>query len=570
MSSEETTKKQLKDRIDDIMRLLYEVAAGNFDHDINIDSTEDELEGLIGGIMMLGQELKSSTVSRDFMESIYRGVADILIIITPDHKIERANDAVTKHLGYQPEELEGKDIELLMGLHQVNQYERIKEILKESQSHIESEFVLRKKDGSELETNSSFSLLYDNQKTQLGTILIAKDISQLKQSERDLKQAKENAEAANEAKSSFLANMSHEIRTPLNGMLGFIDLLTETTTTPLQRQYLKMVKVSGESLSKLLNDILDLNRVEQGKLSLEDIPFVLKEHLKSSLYPYKYLANEKGLKFELEMDEDLPDVVIGDPSRINQVIRNLVGNSLKFTEDGMIKIFFHSKWENNNYYLITRVLDTGIGIPEEKRANIFESFTQADSSTTRRYGGSGLGLTISKHLVKLMGGDISFESPARSFDMKQGTCFTFSTPLSIDNNHVKEEFGDSGNKRTTFNTPYEVLVVDDNDVNLLLAQKVLESMNLHVTVCRNGQEAVNEALRKNYDVIFMDIQMPVMDGYLATQHLREAEYYGPIIALSANVYKDDIKKCYQCGMNGHLKKPFTKEEIYNKVAAVVN
>ncbi len=569
MSLEETAKKYLKNRLDDIMKLLHEVAVGNFDHKLEIGEEEDELAGLIGGITMLGEELKASTVSRDFMESIYRGVADILIIISPNHRIERANEAVLNFLGYQPKELIGKAFDVLIAEDHVSLYDNIKEVLTIQPSHTASEFALRKKDGSELETSASFSSLYDNQKNHLGTIMIAKDITQIKETERQLQSAKEKAVAANEAKSSFLANMSHEIRTPLNGMLGFVDLLFETSVTETQKQYLSMVKVSGEALSKLLNDILDLNRVEQGKLGLENIPFVLDETLKSGLNPFRYLANEKGLTFDVDIDPDLPKLVIADPSRINQVVRNLVGNSLKFTESGFIKIVFSGNQVQDLYQLRASVIDSGIGIPVEKRNSIFESFTQADNSTTRKYGGSGLGLTICRHLVTLMGGSMHFESPPSSFKMSKGTCFTFEIPLLVDQSHAKDEFRKTAEDQFQFTTPYSILVVDDNDVNLLLAQKILESMNLHVATCKNGQEAVDEALQKQYDVILMDIQMPLMDGYVATQHLRNAEYHGPIIALSANVYKEDIKKCYQCGMNGHLKKPFTKEDIYHRLSTVL-
>lgn len=570
MPSEETAKKYLKNRLDDIMLLLHEVASGNFDHQLEVGEHEDELEGLIGGITMLGEELKSSTVSKDFMESIYRGVADILIIINPDNTIERANEAVFNYLGYQPDQLIGKELNTFLPANEIPRYQEIMSNLGANQTHTQTELKLSCKNGETLETSASFSTLYDNQKKHLGTIIIAKDISKLKNSERELKEAKERAEAANEAKSSFLANMSHEIRTPLNGMLGFVELLSETPTTNLQSQYLKMIKISGESLAKLLNDILDLNRVERGKLSLENIRFVLQETLKASLHPYKYLANEKGLRFELEIDENLPQVVSGDPSRINQVIRNLVGNSLKFTEEGSIKIQFQSIYINEAFFLQCSITDSGIGIPDDKKSNIFDSFTQADSSTTRKYGGSGLGLTISRHLVTLMGGNIWFESPPVAADWQTGSQFTFRVPLEIDEANGSDLLTADVKRYASFNHEYEILVVDDNEVNLMLAQKVLESMNLRVTVCKDGQEAVDTALRKHFDVIFMDIQMPVMDGYLATQHLRKAEYFGPIIALSANVYKDDIKKCYQSGMNGHLKKPFTKEEIYQKVAAVVN
>ncbi|MEQ8473272.1 MAG: ATP-binding protein [Marinoscillum sp.] len=553
------------------MNLIYEVAAGNFDYKLEMTNLEGELEGLIGGINMLGEELKASTVSKDFMESIYRGVADILIILRTDLTIERVNDMVTDHLGFVPEELMNKPFRSLVRDEDIPALNEIRDSLEIKNAHHAVDVYLARKDGTFLETSASFSALYDNQRKRLGTIIIAKDISALKESERELKIAKEKAEAASSAKSSFLANMSHEIRTPLNGMLGFIELLSETPTTEMQAEYLKMVKVSGDSLSKLLNDILDLNKVEQGKLTLESIRFVLEDSLKGCLYPYKYQANERGLKFDFEFDSKLPSMVIGDPSRINQVIRNLVGNALKFTEKGQINVRFElDEMHADNFTMKCVISDTGIGIPEEKIESVFESFTQADSSTTRRFGGSGLGLTISKHLINLMSGSIQVESPARSLEIDHGSVFTMKIPLQIDDSIQQSLQEGTAEFKPMFNRAYDILVVDDNDVNLMLAQKILESMNLRVYSARNGKEAVNMALKKNFDIIFMDVQMPIMDGYVASSKLRKSNYFGPIIALSANVYNEDIKRCYENGMNGHLRKPFTKKEIYNKVLSLVS
>ncbi|MEQ9307490.1 MAG: ATP-binding protein [Marinoscillum sp.] len=571
MSSVGSTEEYIKNRIEDIMNLIYEVAAGNFDYKLEMSNLEGELEGLIGGINMLGEELKASTVSRDFMESIYRGVADILIILRTDLTIERVNDKVLDHLGFPPQELVNKHFRSLIREEDIANLNQIRDSLETTNAYHAVDLLLARKDGTFLETSVSFSALYDNQKKRLGTIIIAKDISALKESERELKIAKDKAEAASRAKSSFLANMSHEIRTPLNGMLGFIELLSETKTTEMQAEYLKMVKVSGDSLSKLLNDILDLNKVEQGKLSLESIRFVLEDSLKACLYPYKYQANERGLKFDFEFDTKLPSMVVGDPSRINQVIRNLVGNALKFTEKGYINVRFELEdLQTDNFIMRCVITDTGIGIPEEKIESIFESFTQADSSTTRRFGGSGLGLTISRHLISLMAGEISVESPAKSIGINHGSIFTMKIPLQVDDTIQQSLQENAGDFKPVFDRSHDILVVDDNDVNLMLAQKILESMNLTVYSARNGKEAVTMALKKNFDIIFMDVQMPIMDGYAASAKLRKSNYFGPIIALSANVYNEDIKRCYENGMNGHLRKPFTKKEIYNKVLSLVN
>ncbi len=332
-AKDNTNDEYVRKRVDDISKLIYEVAAGNFDYKLKQRDVEGELEGLIGGINMLGEELKASTVSRDFMESIYKGVVDILIIITPDQTIDRVNDAVVDHLGYSPQDLIGRDFKTLLSTEDFSFLQDIQQHLASNGAYHNAELRLLRKDKSLLETSASFSSLFDNQKNHLGTIVIAKDITHIKETERELKKAKEKAEAANKAKSHFLANMSHEIRTPLNGMLGFLELLGGTSLDTDQTEYLDMIKTSGQSLAKLLNDILDLSKVENGKLNIEHVPFNLKSSIQPSFQTYSYLAREKGLDFILDVEPDLPEIVIGDPSRLTQILTNLIGNSLKFTQE---------------------------------------------------------------------------------------------------------------------------------------------------------------------------------------------------------------------------------------------
>lgn len=568
MAKEEEREAYLRNRIEDISQLIYELAIGNFDYRLEIRDHEDDIEGLVGGINMLGEELKASTVSRDFMESIYRGVVDILIILKPDLTIDRLNEAVIHHLGYSPEDLEGRRFRELIKKDDFRKLVRIKQGLADHGAHYNAELRLMKKNGDYLETSASFSHLYDNRQRHLGTIVIAKDISFIKQKEKELKIAKERAEAANKEKSRFLANMSHEIRTPLNGMLGFVELLRDMSSEPQQAKYLDLIKVSGETLSKLLNDILDINKVEQGKLALEQIPFDLKDSIDTNFAPYKYLANEKGLKLKLSFQEGLPKQVIGDPSRLNQVIRNLIGNALKFTETGYISLDVRfEQLEEEWADIFIHITDTGIGIPEDKKELVFESFTQADTSTTRKYGGSGLGLTITKHLIKLMNGKIQVESPPISKGLSQGSLFSLQIPMKIATwiNNSKPVPADLTDFK--LDKDYQVLIVDDNAINLLLLQKMLESLNLSVSLARNGQEAIDKASAEPYDIIFMDVQMPILDGYEATMQLRNEGYSGPIIAVTANVYQEDIQKCYDSGMDSHLKKPIKKTDLIEKIAA---
>ncbi len=571
-AKDNTNDEYVRKRVDDISKLIYEVAAGNFDYKLKQRDVEGELEGLIGGINMLGEELKASTVSRDFMESIYKGVVDILIIITPDQTIDRVNDAVVDHLGYSPQDLIGRDFKTLLSTEDFSFLQDIQQHLASNGAYHNAELRLLRKDKSLLETSASFSSLFDNQKNHLGTIVIAKDITHIKETERELKKAKEKAEAANKAKSHFLANMSHEIRTPLNGMLGFLELLGGTSLDTNQTEYLDMIKTSGQSLAKLLNDILDLSKVENGKLNIEHVPFNLKSSIQPSFQTYSYLAREKGLDFILDFEPDLPEIVIGDPSRLTQILTNLIGNALKFTLEGSVFIRVSgSRKDNHHLDLLLEVTDTGVGIPEQMRASIFDSFTQADTSTTRKFGGAGLGLAITKHLVALMGGTIKFECPPISKNQDNGTSFFVELPLKVPTSTERSEHDPAATKETpAFPKGFRVLLVDDNEINILLAQKVLEKLNANVSLARDGKQAHDLALEQKFDVILMDIQMPVMDGFEASTALRKAGYQAPIIALSANVYPEEIKTCFENGMSGHIGKPFTVDGIFNKITSVIN
>lgn len=388
------------------------------------------------------------------------------------------------------------------------------------------------------------------------------------------------AEKANKAKSAFLANMSHEIRTPLNGILGFADLLMKSSPKEEDKKYIELIKSSGDTLLKLLSDILDLNKIEQGKLSVEKIKFNFSDTITSTLVPYQYRANEKGLQFLLSFDPQIPEFIKGDPTRIKQLIINLISNSIKFTERGGISVTFdYEKIVGNPSHVIIRgrVNDSGIGIPPDKQQYVFESFTQADDSFTRKYGGSGLGLSIVKQLLRLMEGDIVLHSPCRQNVFKSddpGACFEFWFKAEIISNEelldsVKSDTEEK-QKQLKFNHPVEVLLVEDNMINQLLASTILEGFGAKVTTAEDGLQGLEKAKSTQFDIILMDVQMPVMNGYESTEKIREFNPNIPIVGLTANVYKEDIDKCMESGMNAHLGKPFNDHDLFNVIRRFLN
>ncbi|MDX5417983.1 MAG: response regulator [Hymenobacteraceae bacterium] len=552
--------KVLKERIEEIITLIAEVANGNFDYHIDTSETGDEMDAVIAGITMLGQELKSSTVSRDFMQSIYQGVVDMLLILNADFTIRNVNESLEEALGYKESELEGLPLSSLVHHECLSELLYLADLCKHQGKCLNKELLFITKRQQTIPVSCSFSHLKNNQKEVDGILIIAKDISELKKTEKALRKAKRKAEAANEAKSDFLSSMSHEIRTPLNGIMGFTDLLLKTELSPTQEQYISLIKTSGVTLTKLLNDILDLHRVEQNKIYLESIPFNVRETLSSSLEPYKHLAETKGISFTCTMEDSVPDWTIGDPTRINQVVVNLVSNAIKFTQEGRIDVHFRAdQLEGDEVLLTCSVTDTGIGIPSDKQAIVFESFTQSDQSTSRKFGGSGLGLAISKKLAKLLQGDLQLISPLPGQD--RGSLFWFT--IRLKKVHYKEQATEEPQDDSTYMVPEGtcILVADDNEINVMILQTVLENMGATVKTAFNGQEAVDMAQAEPCQLVFMDIQMPGMNGLEATGLLREANFKAPIIAFSANAFSNDIRKSLEAGMDDHLCKPFEQHDL---------
>ena len=560
----------LKARIDEITQMIFEYASGNLDYQINRSDQDDELDGIIVGITMLGEELKASTVSRDYMSSIYRGVVDMLFVLDPDFSIQSINAAVTQQLEYGENEL--RNISEVLTPEALAHLTALRSEVEERTQMNDIELTFRGRPGNEIPAMCSVSILFDKQQARSGILLIAKDITRQKEAEMELRQAKEFAEAANRAKSRFLANMSHEIRTPLNGILGLTEIMLAESPNSKQKEYLEIIRNSGHNLTKVLNDILDLSKIETGKLTMEEIIFNFKEVMRSNLNPYVFLAKQKGIVFTYAIDDSIPDTLVGDPLRINQILVNLIGNALKFTEEGEIHVDFHRsdvQDDDEGFIIDGSVTDSGIGIPKDKLDVVFKSFTQADDSTTRKYGGTGLGLTIVRSLVELMRGTIRAVSPAEQTG--RGTVFYFTVKLKTPQffgslNHVIEPVD---TEQMKFHKSIHVLVVDDNSVNQLVAKRLLQKFGAEVTLAENGQEAIELIGRNDFDMILMDIQMPVLDGYKASEALRKLNYTKPIIALSANAFTEHVSKSLDSGMNAHLQKPFNPKQLFQVVTQFI-
>jgi signal transduction histidine kinase/ActR/RegA family two-component response regulator len=388
------------------------------------------------------------------------------------------------------------------------------------------------------------------------------EIQHGKKIEAELKEAKDKAEQMSQAKGEFLANMSHEIRTPMNGVMGTLQLLEDTDLSIEQKDFVKTAHKSAEALLAILNDILDLSKIEAGKLDFENIAFNLKQIIKDIVTLYSLKAEQQGVSLVQQLDDQLPDALIGDPTRMRQVIVNLVSNALKFTQQGEVKISVNViKSYNESVDLKIAVSDSGIGISQGAQKTLFNAFTQADSSTTRKYGGTGLGLAIVNQLVDLMGGTLGLDSIEG-----KGSTFWFSANF-LSTEEIPDPATDVVSANKSLKLDANVLLVEDNAINQMVAQKMLEKVGLKATLASNGVEAIKHLSEQQFDLVLMDCQMPEMDGFEATREIRKHNIQAinqqtiPIIAMTANVMSGDRERCLEVGMDDYIGKPIQRDKL---------
>ena len=436
----------------------------------------------------------------------------------------------------------------------------IKRVLKEK-SVTDYELTAHARGGKQTVVSYNATTFYDRSRTLQGVFAAARDVTERKRVEAELQQAKAAAESASRTKSDFLASMSHEIRTPMNAIMGIADLLAKTELTPEQDRFVQIFRRSGDNLLNLINDILDLSKVEASQLDLEQTGFSLSDHLEKVIEMVAPKANEKGLALTCEISPEVSNDLVGDPTRLRQVLLNLLGNAIKFTEKGGVSLRVARDLDGVPTALRFTVTDTGIGIRREKLGQVFDRFTQADSSTTRRFGGSGLGLTISKRLVELMGGRIWVDS-----EIDKGSVFAFAVPFEVwaaANRPVAAPVG-AGPEQPL--PALRILMAEDSPDNCTITLAYLEDTPYRIDVGETGAIACEMFIAGRYDLVLMDRQMPVMDGLTATRTIRAWERANhldptPIIALTASALKGDRETCLAAGCTAYLTKPIKEAAL---------
>ncbi|MCM2373419.1 PAS domain S-box protein [Aporhodopirellula aestuarii] len=496
-----------------------------------------------------------------------------VIIAGPDGRIQWVNDGFTNLTGYTPEEALGQmPSELLQGPDTDSETTTlIGERLRAHQT-VSVEILNYHKSGEAYWISLEIDPVFNEAGELCQYIATQADISERRLRATHLERATREAESANKAKSQFLANMSHEIRTPLNGILGFTEVLLrdrDRVTDEEMDEHLNTIRRSGKHLLTLINDVLDISKIEADQLKVEAVPYSPHQVLSDTVSVLRVVAREKGIGLDYRWDSTIPNTILTDPYRLKQLLLNLVGNAIKFTNQGAVVIVARIEETGALSELVVEVRDTGIGIPQEKLDAVFDPFVQADDTVTRRFGGTGLGLAISRKIAEALGGSLT----ARSI-VGQGSTFVVRVAtgdLSNVGSYEPSAHLPGADVKTSSTAPCDlngltVLIVDDGDINRRLTRLLLERGGATVRLAENGQVAVDIASQTQFDVILMDMQMPVLDGYSATTKLRERGFKGPVIALTAHAMKGDREKCEAAGCTGYLSKPVDADQLYEVIS----
>ncbi|WP_304517892.1 PAS domain S-box protein [Cecembia rubra] len=529
---------------------------------------EGEVEYALGILRDINEEYNAKENLQKSEEKYRRLVeesTEIIFSMEPDFTLTYVSPNIKQFMGYEPNEV--INLKLTEFLHEDNIYE-LKELIGDPVKFLKEnqylEFKLRSKDGEYRIFSSNGKLIA----TEDGRVFyngIARDITQLKEAQREMLLAKEKAEQASKVKSQFLSIMSHEIRTPMNAVIGMAHLLIEDNPRPDQLENLKTLQFSAENLLGLINDILDFTKIDSGKVELEKLEFELKNVINRIIHSYTYQAREKALDIQFEYDGEIPPKLIGDPVRLGQVVNNLISNAVKFTQQGFIRIVLKRVDEDSEDIKVQFDFeDTGIGIPEEKMATVFEAFTQASAETTRKYGGTGLGLAIVKRLVNLFGGDILIKQRPGG-----GTVFSFTIKFQ----KVKASSEHHFRRVASYNrnlASAKILVAEDNLVNQIMINKFLTKWGVgEIVIAENGQMAIQEFDLHDFNLILLDLQMPEMDGFEVASYIRRhpdiQKRSVPIIALTASSLIDVKMQLEEVGMDDFIPKPFNPDNLYSKI-----
>ena len=550
-------------------------------------------EGKVAGTISIVTDITIKTRSAE-LEALAIGATKSLnsVIITDRYgKIEWVNEGFTRLSGFQLYEVIDTKGEILRESQDIF-LEKLSEVVREKKS-IAFESKNRNKSGEEYWVISTLTPVLDEYGGVKEIIIIEADITKVKKSQEELitankiaehslmkgnkmldelKQAKLRIEETAKAKERFLASMSHEIRTPMNGIIGLVELLLETELTSEQYKYLSALKISGDTLMVVINDILDISKIDAGKMKFEEVPMQLPLIIDTAMDLFSVRAEEKGIQLKKSIHSMIPPFLMGDPTRLNQIIYNLLSNAIKFTQKGMVDLSVAVKKEDADSALIEFCIrDTGCGIPNDKMSLLFQDFTQLNAETPRKYGGTGLGLAITKRLVELQGGTIKVDSK-----VNEGTAFTILLEFKKckDESRISEFLNEKNTYAVIKPIGAKILVAEDNAVNQLLTEKLLKSWKCTVDMVDNGKRAIEKLKAGKYDVVLLDIEMPEMDGYTTAKFIRDemsdATRNIPIIAVTAHADPREAEKCIQAGMNDYILKPFNPKELNKKLLKITH
>jgi two-component system, sensor histidine kinase and response regulator len=551
----------------------YSIRAEKRTHD-EIGVLYDQFNGMLERIEQRDIELQTARDTLEkkvaertsYLNALIENSPLAILVVDPAQRVQLCNPAFEQMFQYGREAV-GQPVYNLLGTPELT-----RAIRKTTQDAVSGTYVSittkrKRKDGTLVDVELHGVPLIVNGET-MGSLMIYQDISERKRAEEAMQKAKEAAEAASRAKSEFLANMSHEIRTPMNGIMGMTELVLDTELDPEQREYLNMAKLSADSLLSVINDILDFSKIEAGKLEIDAIEFNLADNVGDTMKALSLRAHQKNLELAYDLQPDVPLGLIGDPGRLRQVLVNLVGNAIKFTQAGEVVLTIQVKWRTaDDVQLQFTIADTGIGIPPEKQTAIFEAFTQADGSMTRTYGGTGLGLTISSRLVEMMHGEIWVES-----EVGRGSRFHFTAHFGLQKTPMRTNVPrDPATLRDM-----RVLIVDDNSTNRQILEKMVTGWRMRPTCKESGAKAIEclreaQGLKKTYALILLDAQMPEMDGFALAESIKRNPEWGTatVMMLSSAGHYGDAKRCREIGVAAYLTKPVRQSELLEAILAAL-